>query len=110
MAPPEGALYEATRRAIRQWQPGERARGVPCGLTVGTAGRCGCGATRGRINGVAVEEMRGNPEIHTLRRRRIGDSRRLEAPSPVQRKDAGREATRERIWNLNGTMLDLSNV
>jgi hypothetical protein len=53
--------------------------------------------------------MRGNPEIHNLRApkgRRIGDSRQLDAPSPVQRKDAGREATRGRIGKLNGTMLD----
>jgi hypothetical protein len=66
-----------------------------------------------RLGGVAVARMRGNPEIHRLRAegpkgRRIGDSRRLEAPSPVQRKDAGCEETRECIGKLNGTMFDPS--
>lgn len=76
-APPEGALCEATRRAIHQWQPREREREATRGLTVGNAGRCAAGQPRmhQRLGGVAEEKMRGNPEIHTLRAlkiRRIG--------------------------------------
>ena len=85
-------MCEATRGTIRQWQPGERACGETRELTVGNAGRAGrCGMretadaseTR-RLGGVAVEEMRGNPEIHRLR-------------TPKEPKDEGFEAPRSSI-------------
>jgi hypothetical protein len=108
--PLAGALCEATRRSHRQRQPGMRERGATRELTVGNAGRCAVRAIAGALRGVAEAEMRGNPEIHRLRCRRIGESRRLEAPSPVQRKNAGCEEARECIGKLNGTMFDPSNL
>ena len=60
-----------------------------------------CGATRRFIDCARRRSRRS---------RRIGDSRQLEAPSPAQRKDAGRGETRGRIGKLNGTMHDLSNL
>jgi hypothetical protein len=113
-APPEGALCEATRRAIRQWQPREREREATRGLTVGNAGRCAAGQpwSHQRLGGVAEERMRGNPEIHRLRAEGPKDWR-FEAPRSSiagTAEDAGRGATRGRIEKLNGTMLGSGNL
>jgi len=106
-----GALCEATRHSHPPGgSRGSERAGQPANSPSAMPEDAVCGATRGRIKGVAVEEMRGNPEIHRLRCQRIGDSRQLEAPSPVQRKDARRQETRGRIGKLNGTMHDLSNL
>jgi|CZKF01.1.fsa_nt_gi hypothetical protein len=107
-------LCEATRVAIRQWQPGERACGATRGLTVGNAGRvdalCGQPRTRQRLGGVAVRGDAGQPGDSHAAAPKDRVSRRLEALSPVQRNHAGREATRGLIGKLNGTMRDPSNL
>jgi len=83
------------------------------GLTVGTAGRCamrGNSRTHQRLGGIAEEEMRGNPEIHRLRCRRIARFEATRSSIAGTAEDASREATRGRIGKLNGKMHDPSNL
>lgn len=65
---------------------GSERAGQPAGFTVGTDGRCNLRATADASRGVAEEEMRGNPEIHSLRAEGSG----IRGNSKLHRRHSGK--------------------